>query len=121
AELRAVNPRPASMPKTARSATTATTQGSRPVPGLRGVATRPPAGPTGDPQCWQNLDPGVSSPPQAAQRPAARPAPQLEQKRPDAGEPHEGHVVGVGRVIRGTYIARSPLQLRLRTAPPANC
>jgi hypothetical protein len=42
------------------------------------------------PQRWQNRAPGVSGAEQVAQLAPARAVPQVEQKRPAAGVPHEG-------------------------------
>jgi hypothetical protein len=53
----------------------------------------------GRPQRWQNRARGDSAVPQPSQARAARLAPQLLQKRPEAGLPHAGHVTGVDAVI----------------------
>ena len=46
--------------------------------------------PAGVPHRWQNRAPGVSDAEQVAQVAPASALPQLEQKRPEAGAPHEG-------------------------------
>ena len=46
--------------------------------------------PAAVPQRWQKRAPGVSGVEQVAQVAPASAVPQLEQKRPDAGAPHEG-------------------------------
>jgi hypothetical protein len=47
--------------------------------------------PAGVPQRWQKRAPGVSGAEQVAHVAPASAVPQVEQKRPDAGLPHEGH------------------------------
>lgn len=70
------------------SASAATAQGSA-LANPRDVAAE--GAPAGVPQRWQKRAPGVSDAEQVAQVAPASVVPQLEQKRPDAGAPQEGH------------------------------
>ena len=47
--------------------------------------------PAGVPQRWQNRAPGVSAAEHVEQIAPSSAVPQLEQKRPDASAPHDGH------------------------------
>ena len=49
------------------------------------------AEPAGVPHRWQKRAPGVSGAEQVPHVAPSRAVPQLEQKRPDAGAPHDGH------------------------------
>jgi hypothetical protein len=57
--------------------------------------------PAGDPQRWQNLAPGVSGAPHAAQVAPASGAAQFEQNFPVAEAPHEGHRVVASDAVEG--------------------
>lgn len=92
---RALNPRPAAIAKSARNASAATIHGS----GLVAAGRTAAPAVAGVPQRWQNLAPGESG---AAHEVHVAPdsgAPQLAQKRPSAGAPHEGQFPGVGCVV----------------------
>jgi hypothetical protein len=52
--------------------------------------------PAAVPQRWQKRAPGVSGVEQVAQVAPARAVPQLEQKRPEAGAPHDGQRAALG-------------------------
>ena len=55
--------------------------------------------PAGVPHRWQKRAPGVSGAAHAAHVAPASAVPQLEQKRPAAGAPHEGHGFVVASVV----------------------
>ena len=83
------------------SAIEATIQGMALV--ARSGADRVIAAPTGAPQEWQNLAPGVSADAQVLHVAPSSGAPQLAQNRPSAAAPHEGHMVVVGAGMEGMY------------------
>ena len=90
--LRAPNRWPTTSAVSETSASAATAQGSalaKPRDGAAAVA------PAGVPQRWQKRAPGVSGAEQVAHEAPASAVPQLEQKRPVAGAPHEGQRDGL--------------------------
>ena len=61
--------------------------------------------PAGVPQRWQNLAPGASAAPHAAQFVVTSVAPQFEQNLPEACLPHDGQVdVGAAAGVVGEFI-----------------
>jgi hypothetical protein len=91
------------MAKRARKASAATIQGSALV---LDCGTDAGAAPTALPQRWQNFAPGLSAAEQVEQAEPASGAPQREQKRPVASEPHAGQRVDGSEPDGGEVIGR---------------
>lgn len=69
----------------------ATAQGNMPAKPREGADVEP----AGVPQRWQKRAPGVSGAEHVEQVAPASAVPQLEQKRPDASVPQDGHAFAV--------------------------